>query len=478
MTTPEDERALTQGSVPRHLLRLNGPVLIGLLLLGSVGIVDGYFVGQLGPKALAAFAVAFPIASFLQTVVLGFSNGITSCVSRAVGAREWRRGRTAALLGLGLSTALAVLVGLPALAFGKLLLGLSSPDAELIDLGFQYLAPYVLANLFFALAAAATAALRGIADTVSSATSMFVAAALNALLTPLLVQGFGPIPALGIAGAALGTALGNFGGMCLALAQLLVKLRTLPGRLPEAAAAAASAAPVALPEGSLSSAAQRSAIASELVSIGGPAMMAQAMGPIAAWFGTVLISYHGINALAGYAIVSRIESLVFMLPFSTGIALEPLVGQNWGAGDRLRASQALAWARRIVIGAGLLVWSVLAFYARPIAGLFSADPAVIHVAELALFILPAGYLLAGVTNVTAAAFVTIGRATRTTQLAVIYTCVWLPLCAGGLFYSGELVAVFVGVVLATLLDTVLAYVWMRKEGLSLPTPGMAYAASA
>src|SRR5690606_37768821 len=95
-----------------------------------------------------------------------------------------------------------------------------------------------------------------------------------------------------------------------------------------------------------------------IAAVGLPAMVGQALGPVSLAVLTTLVAEFGNTAVAGFAVVGRLEFMVQMMPLAIGTSLEPMVAQSWGADLRPRAALALRYARRAAALWGLLVWLV------------------------------------------------------------------------------------------------------------------------
>jgi Na+-driven multidrug efflux pump len=180
---------------------------------------------------------------------------------------------------------------------------------------------------------------------------MVFSALINVVATPLFILGWGPIPEMGIAGAALGTLV------AMVTASLLAILLAVRSGLLQ---------PCSAPGKDL----WRNA--KTIASIGGPAATSNAINPAGMALVTAAVATVGSAAVGGFGAATRVESLlaVPMLALSSGIG--PVVGQNWGAEKRDRAREALRLCLGFSVGYGLLVAVILTVFAAPIASAFGA----------------------------------------------------------------------------------------------------------
>ena len=306
-----------QTPIPLQLTKLALPMFVGYSLIASVGIVDAYFIAQLGTDALAGFAFAFPVAMVSQALFLGLGGGITSGVSRALGARHGARAQRLVLAGMVTIIASGALLLAALTPLQLALLSAMGAKGDVLAFATAYFAPLLVATAVVTVAIAGSSALRGMGETVSSAGIMLTAAAVNAILDPLLIFGLGPMPALGIAGAAWATLVGNAVAGIVTAILVLRRLRRLR-RLE--------------PKSPLLDRPSWGSCFAEVLRVGVPAMFGNAFGRASIFVVTMMVASFGSAAVAGYGVVTRIEFQVLMMPLAIGGGPEPLVGRNWGRG--------------------------------------------------------------------------------------------------------------------------------------------------
>lgn len=343
------------GSIDRAILHLGLPAALAALLQAGFLVVDTFWLGRLGPVALAAASTAGFVMWLAQTLGDGLAMGSGAILAQAVGAGEPAAARRAAETGL----ALALWGSLLVLAAGLALLGpvftFMRTAPEVTAAGTGYLRIILLGlPAYFAFSWAA-AAFRAAGDAATPLKLLGVAAAVNLVLDPLLIFGLGPAPRLGVQGAAVATvaswAAGAAGGWWmlarLALRPALASVRRVP---PEGRRALVVGLPLAA-EGALFS----------LVYI--------LLTRITTGFGT--------GAVAALGVGHKLEVLNYFVCAGMGAAATTLVGQSLGAGDPLRARRA-AWRALFltILPVGAVTVVLVAFPAQAVA-VFSRDPAVL-----------------------------------------------------------------------------------------------------
>ena len=198
--------SLIEGSIPRALLAFSLPILYGNVLQSINGSVNAVWVGKfLGEASLAAVGNSNVVMFLLFGVMFGFSMAATIMVGQCIGARNIAEAKrvvgSSAVFFLGLSLAMSLLGFVLAQSLVSWLH--TPPDALPLALTYMriiFLALPFMGGLFFLMAV-----LRGAGDSKTPFKYLAMAVALDILLNPLLIFGWGPVPRLGIGGSALAT---------------------------------------------------------------------------------------------------------------------------------------------------------------------------------------------------------------------------------------------------------------------------------
>ena len=346
-------RDLLQGPIIPTLLALASPNIVGLFAQTLTIAYDGFIVAQLGTDALAAVALVFPLSMLMvQLSRASIGGGVASAVARTLGAGVPDAASAVAWHGVVIEFAIGVAIGAVLLVGGPMLYAVMGGTPAIASLAQTYAVP------LFA-GAVATWLHNGLASIHSGSGNMRLPAAClagNALahvvLCPVLVFGFGPVPALGIAGASLSFVLLNALFACVLLRPLIsghaaVRLRPVRLEWPPARDVLRVGLPASL---------------SPFISNGNVIVLTGYAGA----FGTA--------TLAGYGVGARLEYLLIPLVFGLGAALLAMVGRNMGAGRTERAA-AIAWSGSLLAAAiagtiGLVVAFVPSLWTR----WFIADP--------------------------------------------------------------------------------------------------------
>lgn len=442
MPTVRDQRLL-EDPVRPTLARLAAPMVGGIVAIMLFNVVDTFWVGRLGPDALAAMGFIFPVSFVLKAIMIGLGIGVTATISRLLGSGNEGEARylttDSLLLGLLLVTTISAL-GLFAMNFLFRLLGASS---EILPLIRSYMRPWFFGIALLVVPMVGNSAIRATGDTKSPAFIMILAGFINAAFDPVLIFGLGPFPKMGLKGAAVSSVC----SWCIALIAsgwiLGRRLKMLQPGLPGIQRLLRSWKPV--------------------LAIGTPAAATNLLAPLTMAVVIRLVAEHGAKAVAGFGVATRIQSLSMVGLMALGAAMTPFIGQNFGAKAWGRIREALRSGVQISFLLGGLSLLLLASLAPELMGLFSSDQGVVSNGTLFLRILPWSYWAVGIALVSASVFNALRMPMKAASLVVIRLLVlavpsaWL----GNRFFG--VCGIFAALALSNCIGAVIGFLWVRHE---------------
>ena len=373
---PAEAAKLIEGDVAPLLIRLTIPMVFGVLSMVIYNLVDTFFVGRLGADQLAALSFTFPVVLVIGSLSMGLGMGASATVSRAIGEGDSYRVRRLTTDSLVLAL---LVVGVAAVAglftIEPLFRALGAGETTLPYIK-QYMEIWYPGMVFVVVPMVGNNCIRATGDTKTPGIVMIIGAGANAVLDPILIFGLGPVPALGIQGAALATLLGRSITFFVAVYVLAVRERLITVRFDRIADVLASWRAVLF--------------------IGLPTAATRMIIPIGAGFVTRLISGYGPEAVAGYGVATRLEFFALAVVNALASVIGPFIGQNLGAGklDRVRAG--FVTGERICLVVGAFFFVVFLALARPIASVFSPVESIISVTTMYLRIVGFAYMLQGI----------------------------------------------------------------------------------
>ena len=440
----EPQRArLTRGPVGRHLVDMTLPMLLGITTMMAQSFIDAWFLGQVGDRALAAYSFGFPILMIVTSVAIGLGAGTSSVVARAIGAEDHRRAKRLVTDSLILSFLITAAVSLIGVATIEPLFRVLGAPEDMIPMIRTFMIILYGGVPFIVVGMVGMSSMRATGDTRLPSKLMISGAVLNVALDPIFIFGFGPIPAMGLNGAAMAALLARGAIFVGALYLLLHKLHMVSFRKPK------------LPELRKSWA--------DILHVGLPAAGTNAIVPVGLAVITAMIARFGPEAVAGFGVASRIESLVLVIYYALSAVIGPFVGQNLAAGKEDRIQLSLRLCAVFCITSGLVVAIVLALLSGFLPTLFSSSEDVIGVTRLFLWIAPISYGAYGIVMVVNAAFNGLGNpmpgvVISVTRILVLY----VPLAIVGMRIYG-IAGIFAAYAVANVMSGILGYFWARSN---------------
>ena len=438
---------LTEGPVGRHLVTMTVPMLLGITTMMGQSLIDAWFLGKVGDHALAAFSFGFPILMIITSVAIGLGAGTSSVVARAIGAHDHRRARRLATDSLLLSFIItAALAAIGVLTINPLFKLLGAP-ADMIPMIRSFMTILYGGVPFLVVGMVGTSSMRATGDTLLPGKLMIAGALLNVILDPIFIFGLGPIPAMGLNGAATAALMAR-GAMFIGTIYFLVhRLNMVSFNKPDPAELRRSWA--------------------DILHVGLPAAGTNAIIPVAMTLITAMIARYGPDAVAGFGVASRIESLVLVLYYALSSVIGPFVGQNFSAGREQRILLSLRLCALFCLASGFAIALILAVSSDFLSTLFSQNPDVNSVTRMFLWIAPVSYGAYGVVMVMNAAFNGLGKPMPAVYISVTRMMVlYLPLAVIGRQWFG-IVGIFGAYAAANLLSGLLSYLWARRTAHNL-----------
>jgi len=394
------EADYTQIGIGKAVFLLAVPMILELMMESTFAVVDIYFVGTLGPSAVATVGLTETYLFLLYSIGVGLSMGVTAIVARRIGEKNKEEAGITAIQ----SIFIAVLASLPfafaGIFFARDLLGLMGGDEWTLQHGYRYAQWMLGGNAVIMLLFVINAIFRGAGDAAIAMRVLWIANGVNIILDPVLIFGLGPFPELGIEGAAIATNIGRGIGVLTQLWLLFrggKHIRVLRSH-------------VHLHWKTISNLVR--------TSLGGIGQMIVAMS---SWiFVMRIIAEFGSQAVAGATIALRIMMFTLMPAWGMSNAVATLVGQNLGAQKPDRAERSVwvtgFWNMLFLIGVSVVYF----LFSESLVGIFTDDADVISVGGKWLSIVSYSYCVYAWWMVSIQAFNGAGDTATPTKINLVF----------------------------------------------------------
>ena len=388
--------------VGKLVLNMSLPMMISMLVQALYNIVDSMFVAKLSENALTAVSLAFPLQTMLIAVGAGTGVGVNALLSKSLGEKDYDKVNKTAVNGAFLyviSYIIFLILGFTVVRPFYASQIKTEADMEILEYGVSYLSIVLIfsfgifAQVFFERLLTSTG------KTVFSMASQLTGAIINIVLDPILIFGFFGIPAMGVAGAAIATVIGQTTAGIIAFVFNIefnheVKLKFKGFR----------------PDG---------AIIGNIYKVGIPSIIMQSIGSIMTYsMNQILISFSA-TATAVFGVYFKLQSFFFMPLFGMNNGITPIIAYSYGAKKRKRMLQTVKLS--LVIAFFLMFFGFLAFEIFPnrLLMIFDASEDMLAIGVPALRIIGTHFLIAWFCIIAGTVFQALGKAIYSLVVSVM-----------------------------------------------------------
>ena len=431
---------LTEGPIASTIFRMAGGMLFGFIAMSAFNAADTYFVGQLGGTELAAMSFTFPVVMILNSVSMGLGVGLSSTVSRAIGAGDHQKVQRLASDGLALAVMVVVIIGAAGLFTIRPLFSLLGAEGTTLDLIHDYMFVWYIGVPFVVIPMAGNNVIRATGDTLTPSMIMIASVAVNIILDPLLIFGIGPFPSLGIRGAAIATVTARFTTLLFSLFILGAREKVLTREWPGWRTVTTNWKAIAY--------------------VGLPAAIVQAINPISLGVITRLLSQFGDRVVAGFGAATRVEMLVMIVPMALAAVMAPFAGQNWGAGNIERIRKAVRISSLSSVIWGVAAFIIFLFTGRHITGLFNDNPEIVRAGTDYLRTVSISYGFMGMMIIASQSFSAVNRPLHSGGITLLKAFILnIPLALLGAFFWQE-TGIFFAILVTNLLAGTFGFIFL------------------
>ena len=383
------------------------PMVVSMLVNSLYNIVDSFFVARISEDAMTALSLVYPIQNFVNAAAIGFGVGMNALIAFHLGAGEKDRASTAATHGLALSAVHGLVLMVGCIAVLPAFLGLFTRDPAVLDLGVRYGTIVFLFSVVIMLGLAFEKIFQAVGRMKVTMAALISGCLTNILLDPVMIFGLGPVPAMGIAGAALATGIGQVVSLAVYLAVY-----------------AAAPPPVRLGRAWLRLDLRLDA---RLYAIGVPAILNLALPSLLVSVLNSLLAAFSQSYVVILGIYYKLQTFLYLPASGIVQGMRPIIGYNYGAREYGRVRK--IFSTTLVMCAAIMLLGTLLCLAgaEPLIALFTDNPETVALGGQALRILCAGFLVSTVSVAASGALEGLGKGAQSLIISLMrYVAVMIP----------------------------------------------------
>jgi len=396
--------------IPKLILTMSLPAILSMMVQALYNVVDSIFVAQIDEAAITALSLAFPIQLVIVACFVGMGVGISSSISRKLGAKDTKGAIMTAEHGFLLGGVLYVFIAILGIFLARRFFEIFIDDALIIQYGYDYLIVIMLFSFGRIFAQAGISIYQGSGEMVIPMVAQLIGAVINIILDPIFIFGYAGFPALGVKGAAIATVSAQILSMVFVWLCLTKFKRVMAFNLKDFKA--------------------NRMIMKQILTVGLPAAAMQALASVMLIGLNLILASFTATAIAVLGIYFKLQSFVFMPVFGLSQGLMPIVGFNYGAKNKSRVTHAIKIGLVMAVSYMTLGFIIFQGFTDELILLFNGTADMLAIGRVAFKTISIGFPLAAVSIVLSTAFQGLGDAYLSMIAAFIrQIVVLLPLAA-------------------------------------------------
>ena len=439
--TPAENKMGVQ-PVGRLLAGMAVPMMISMLVQALYNVVDSIFVSRLSENALTAVSLAFPLQNLMIAVCAGTTVGMNALLSRSLGAKEQDKADQAANTGIFLALCSFVLFCVIGVFFSRTFFQLQTDVTEIVSSGTIYAQICLGCSIGIFCQFTFERLLQSTGRTVHTMITQSIGAIINIILDPILIHGWFGLPAMGIAGAAIATVIGQWvSGIMVIIfnlkfnpeVQLHKKYLPLEGKTVAA-----------------------------ILTVGVPSIVMNGIGSVMNFGINQILQGFAETATGVFGVYFKLQSFFFMPLFGLNNATISIIAYNYGARKPHRITKTLkisCTAALCIMTAGLLVFQ---FFPDLLLGLFNPSQAFPEIGRVALRTISWSFPIAAICIALGASFQALGDGIYSTIVSLCRQLVVLLPVAYLLSLTGEVQRVWLAFPIAEIVSGTVTFICFTR----------------
>ncbi len=429
--------------INKLILTMSVPIMISMLIQALYNIVDSMYVAMISEEALTAVSIAFPYQNLMIAVATGTGVGVNSLLSRNLGEKDFTAANKTANISLTIALVISVLFALFGFVIIKPFLSFQTENQVVFTEARSYL--IIVSSFCFGLFGqiATERLLQATGKTVYSMITQALGAIINIILDPIMIFGLGPIPKMGIAGAAYATVIAQ---IIATLAGIALNIRinkelTLSAKLMKI----------------------DWDIVKKIYVVGIPSIVMGSIGSVMTFCINKILVGFTETAVAVFGAYFKLQSFIFMPVFGLNNGIVPIMAYNLGAKkpDRIKKTIKLS----MIYATSFMLFGFIVFQTIPhvlLGNLFNASAKMLSIGIPALRLISIAFIFAGICIVSISVFQAVGKGMYSLYVSVARQLVVLIPCAYLLSLTGSLNLIWLSFPIAEIVSIAVCIVYLRR----------------
>ena len=439
--SPRTENKMGYMPIGKLLISMSLPMMISMFVQSLYNIVDSIFVARISENALTAVSIAFPIQNLMFSVALGTAVGINSLLSRRLGEKNFEEVDKVANNGVLLAIFGFILFMIVGFFVPRPYFESQTDNAEIIEYGVTYMRICLVACAGVFGAITFERLLISTGKTGLSMVSQLTGTAFNLVFDPILIFGLLGFPAMGIAGAAVATVLGQFAAMTVSLILNVRKNKEI--------------------HLSFKGLKPNGQIIGKIYAVGVPSIIVMSIGSILVYFLNIILGSFTTTAIAVYGVYFKLQSFVFMPVFGLNNGSVPIVAYNYGARNRKRITRTIflsCFAACAIMLVGVLIFEL---FPAQLLALFAASDEMLKIGIPALRIIAIHFPIAAFCIILGSVFQALGKGIQSMVISFVRQLIFLLPAAWLLSLTGKIDNIWWSFLIAEALSLVVSLILLK-----------------
>ena len=369
------------------LLSMALPMVLSMMVNSLYNIIDSYFVAKINENAMTALSLVFPVQNLITAVGVGFGIGINATIAYFLGAQKQEKADTSATLGIACSFLHGVILTIGTITIMPAFLSMFTKEQEILSMGITYSRITFGFSVIISLGVAYEKIFQSVGRMKTTMFCMMSGCILNIILDPIMIFGLGPVPRMGIRGAAWATGLGQL--LTLKFDLILLK---------------------------------------KIYAVGIPATLNMALSSLLISSLNAILAVYGQMYVMILGVYYKLQTFLYLPANGIIQGMRPLIGYNYGAGEQKRVHKLYSYT--LYLSAGIMLTGTLLcmFIPGTLLGLFTTNPQTITAGSTALRIISLGFIVSSVSITSSGALEGLGKGIPSLMISLCrYTILILPL---------------------------------------------------